>query len=111
MAPIIEQVLTAIISSCKSDAGIIKEVEKGQKEAFSLDSDSEDEEGTDKLVGMDVDVSFLDEKSSAVHALGNICLFCPSLIMNRLPEILEVLKDLEFYFHENIRYHVCLTYT
>jgi hypothetical protein len=38
-----------------------------------LDSDSEDE---GELVGVDVDVNFLDEQSAAVHALGNIALFC-----------------------------------
>lgn len=109
MAPIIEQVLTEVLSSCKSDKGVvtINDTNTAAKQ-FSLDSDSEDE---DKAIGMDVDVNFIDEKSSAVHALGNLCLFCPGLIINRLPEILEVLSDIAFYFHENIRYHVCLTYT
>jgi hypothetical protein len=72
-----------------------------------LDSDSEDEAD---LVGMDVDVNFIDEKSAAVHALGNISLFCPSLILPRMQEIMDVLSEISFYFHENIRYHVCLTY-
>jgi len=51
---------------------------------------------------MDVDVNFIDEKSSAVHALGNI--------LPRMQEILDVLNEISFYFHENIRYHVCQTY-
>ena len=59
---------------------------------------------------MDVDVNFIDEKSSAVHALGNIALFCPGLILPRMPKILDVLDGISFYFHENIRYHVCMTY-
>lgn len=59
---------------------------------------------------MDVDVNFIDEKSSAVHALGNICLSCPTQVLPRLPEILDTLSELGFYFHENIRYHVCQTY-
>jgi hypothetical protein len=69
-----------------------------------LDSDSEDEA---ELVGMDVDVNFIDEKSSAVHALGNICLSCPTQVLPRMNEILDTLSELGFYFHENIRYHVC----
>lgn len=72
-----------------------------------MGSESEDEA---ELVGMDVDVNFIDEKSSAVHALGNICLFCPTLILPRMDEILNVLSEISFYFHENIRYHVCMTY-
>lgn len=63
------------MNSCKSSSGIRQEVEEKPKEAFSLDSDSEDEAD---LVGMDVDVNFIDEKAAAVHALGNLCLFCPT---------------------------------
>ena len=107
MAPVINQVLDEILKSCKSEAGMKTEVEPKPKEAFSLDSDSEDEA---ELVGMDVDVNFLDEKSAAVHALGNIGLFCSSLILPRLKEIIDVLGELADYFHENIRYHVCMTY-
>lgn len=59
---------------------------------------------------MDVDVNFIDEKSSAVHALGNIALFCSGLILPRMQEIMEVLNDVAFYFHSNIRFHVCMTY-
>lgn len=108
MAPIIDQVLTAVLASCKSEKGIVKVEENAQNKQFSLDSDSDDEGG---VIGMDVDVNFIDEKSAAVHALGNLCVFCPSLVFARLPEILEVLKDIAFYFHENIRFHVCLTYS
>ena len=107
MAPIINQVLDEILKSCKSEAGVTQELETKKKEAFSLDSDSEDEA---ELVGMDVDVNFIDEKSSAVHALGNIALFCSGPILPRLSEIVEVLSELGEYFHENIRYHVCMTY-
>lgn len=107
MAPIMDQVLKEVLSSCASSVGINKETEKKQKDQFSLDSDSDDEE----VVGIDVDINFLDEKSSAVHTLGNLCLFSPSLTFPRIQEILDTLKEIEMYFHENIRYHVCLTYT
>jgi hypothetical protein len=56
---------------------------------------------------MNVDVNFIDEKSAAVHSLGNIALFCSGLILPRLKEIVDTLSDLGHYFHENIRYHVC----
>jgi len=56
---------------------------------------------------MDVDINFIDEKASAVHALGNIALFCSGLILPKMKEILDVLNEIAFYFHENIRYHVC----
>ena len=92
MAPIINPILDEIIKSCKSNAGVREELEKKPKEAFSLDSDSEDEAD---LVGMDVDVNFIDEKSAAVHALGNICLMCPSLILPRIQEILATLSGLK----------------
>ena len=81
------------------------EIEPKPKEAFSLDSDSEEDEG--ELVGMDVDANFIDEKAAAVHALGNIGLFCSGLILPRLTEVIKVLSEIGDYFHENIRYHVC----
>lgn len=107
MAPIINQVLDEILKSCKSEAGFQEEHEKKAKDAFSLDSDSEDEA---ELVGMNVDINFIDEKSAAVHALGNLGLFCSGLLLPRLKEIVDVLADIGDYFHENIRYHVCMTY-
>jgi len=72
-----------------------------------LDSDSEDESEEE---GMDVYMDFIDEKSSAVHALGNLCLCCPGLALERMPEILAALSDISFYFHENVRFHASLTY-
>ena len=107
MAPIIDKVLDEVLKSIKSTAGVLESRAEQTKDAFSLDTDSEDEAA---LVGMDVDVNFIDEKSSAVHALGNIALFCPGLILPRMQEILEVLGEVAFYFHENIRFHVCMTY-
>ena len=82
MAPIIDQVLTEVLNSCKSNAGIREEYAEKPKEAFSLDSDSEDDEA--ELAGMDVDVNFIDEKTSAVHALGSIALFCTTQILPRM---------------------------
>lgn len=46
-----------------------------------------------------------------MHALGNICLNCMTLVFPNLPVIISSLQDIAFYMHENIRYHVCLTMT
>ena len=103
MAPIINVVIDEILKTCKSEEGVKQQVEEKTKDAYALDSDSDEGE----LVGIDVDVNFIDEKSAAVHALGNISLFCLDLLMPRMEEILAALSDISFYFHENIRYHVC----
>ena len=60
---------------------------------------------------MNIDTNFLDEKSSAIHALGNMGLYCSSLMFPKLEVVIKTLSELGFYFHENIRYHVCLTLT
>lgn len=86
MAPIMDKVLTQVLISCKSNAGIKQEIAERPKEAFSLDSDSEESDG--ELVGMDVDVNFIDEKASSVHCVGTLMLYCPAAIMHRLDEIL-----------------------
>lgn len=43
MAPIMDKVLTQVLESCKSDMGIKHEIAETKKDAFSLDSDSEEE--------------------------------------------------------------------
>jgi len=72
-----------------------------------LDSDSEDEE----LKELDIDVNFIDEKSSAVHCLGNMFMFAPSLLAPQLDEILKHLGEVAFFFHENIRLQAVQTYS
>lgn len=84
--------------------------EQGEKKKdFSLDSDSEAE--GDEVVGMEIDINFIDEKSSAVHCIGHICVFAMASVYEHLPTIMNELKELHKYFHENIRYHICLTYS
>ena len=86
---------------------IEKTAEKKKDAGFSLDSDSDDDE---EVVGLELDTNFIDEKTSAVHALGNLCLNCSGVIQPYMQEILKTLDDVSMYFHENVRYHVCLTY-
>ena len=59
---------------------------------------------------MDVDLNHLDEKAAAVNSLGILCMYCPSLCQSKSKEILDTLENLQFYFHENIKFHVCLAY-
>jgi len=75
-----------------------------------LESDSDDD-GEQKVSSIDIDQSFIDEKAAAIHALGNIFMNCSSLCFPNLPMIITTLKEMLFYMHENIRYHVCLTFT
>lgn len=111
MNPIVDIVLREIIKACKSESGLVKKTEPSEKKKeFSLDSDSEDDDD-EGYVGVDVDVNFIDEKSAAVHALGNICLNCTEKTLEHFNDIIACLDELAFYFHENIRYHVCMTYT
>jgi hypothetical protein len=108
IAPIFDKILEEVIKSCNSDSGIKKNLVEKEKEGFSLDSDSDFE---DEIEGVDVDINFLDEKSAAISAMGNLALNCPGLMLPKLKEVLETLDQMKDYFHENIRYHTCLTLT
>jgi len=109
---ILPVILEEVLKTCASEEGIrettMDDINKAKQGDFSLDSDSE--EGAGDIVGMDIDVNFLDEKSSAVHCLGHLCLFAMPCLFDQLPKVLATLKELQKYFHENIRYHICMTY-
>uniref|UniRef100_A0A7S3FVR3 Importin N-terminal domain-containing protein n=1 Tax=Strombidium rassoulzadegani TaxID=1082188 RepID=A0A7S3FVR3_9SPIT len=106
--PIVDQVLTQILKTCTQELEFKKVEEKGDeaKQKFSLDSDSEDQ----ALMGIDVDVNQLDEKTAAVNALGIICLHSPESVEPRMQEIVNALEGLQFHFHENVKFHVSLAY-
>lgn len=103
MAPLIPTIIEPILAVASADLAM-KTAPKAAKE-FSLDSDSDDED----VVG--IDLEGVDEKTSAIHAIGNIYLNCSALLEPYLERIVKVLKDLDGYCHENVRYHVCLSYT
>lgn len=109
MAPIFPTIFAEILKSITNEDGV-KEGDTKKKVTeggFSLDSDEEDEALTD----INIDVNFLDEKSSAIHTLGNLALYCPKIMMNHLEDAVNAILELGSYLHENIRYHVCLTLT
>lgn len=114
IGPIVPTILEEVLKSIASQGGIRETTmnqinAESKKKDFSLDTDSEEDD--DEVVGMDIDINFLDEKSAAIHCLGHLCLFAMPCLVDKLPQILNELKELHKYFHENIRYHVCMTYT
>ena len=76
---------------------------------FSLDSDSDDG-NLDGVLNMKVDLSCLDEKSAAVNALGYMFFSAPNTSKQAFTEINAALEHLQFYFHENVKYHVVQAY-
>ena len=106
MQVIFEPVVTEILTTLKKEDEFKETVEKKEEaKHFSLDSDSEGD-----LVGLDFDVSQLDEKTAAVNALGIICCHSPKCAQPKMKEILETFETLQSYFHENVKFHVCLAY-
>jgi hypothetical protein len=97
--PKLEALVQWCLKSCLSEEGI-KKVTK--KEEFSLDTDSENDEGKET----DVRTAFIDEKSAALLCLGELSLACPKEFMNYLDISLEVVEKMWDYFHENIRYQL-----
>jgi len=59
---------------------------------------------------INVDLNHVDEKASAINAIGIIGMNSPGLCAPRMKEILDTLEELQFYFHENIKFHVALSY-
>jgi len=74
-----------IVKICHEDAD--KRITEKTTPGFSLDSDSEDEPE-----GVDIDLSGLDEKSSAINALGIIGMNSPVLFSGRMQEFLSALE-------------------
>ena len=94
-APVFETVITEIIATCVKEDEMKESYEKKNEGAggqgFSLDSDSA---GEGELIGLDIDVATLDEKASAVNALGIIACHSPKLCQTRFKEILDALEKL-----------------
>ena len=95
--PYADQILAQALKSCEAQEGT--KIEENED-----DSDSEEEnDGVYK-----VRTVFLDEKTAALHTLGNLAIACPSKILANLPKIEQNLDVLFDYFHENIRMQ-CVT--
>ena len=57
-----------------------------------------------------VDLGSIDEKSAAVNGIGVLGQHVPKLMHQKLKEVMDCLETLQFHFHENIKYHVSLSY-
>lgn len=64
--------MPVVLKSASNNEGV--DYVKKKKTEFSLDTDSEDDEGDIKH--MNVKVSVMDEKASAIHALGSFAKSC-----------------------------------
>ena len=98
--PYADQILEQALKSCETQEGT--KIEVG--EADDDDSEEDEEEGGVYKVR----TVFLDEKTAALHTLGNLAIACPSKIiahMERIEKNFDILFD---YFHENIRMQ-CVT--
>lgn len=82
----------------KSAALNIPEPQKKIKD-FSLDSDSEDE--GEYLT--EVQVSEFDEKSAAIHALGELAKACPANFVPYFEQSYKILDDHHQFFYEQVR--------
>ena len=108
-APMLATLIPLAIKSCISDEGIKHEYQEKKKDDFSLGSESEEEEERD-LKGISVRTAFLDEKTSALHALGMFSISCPKAFLPHLPTCVQMLEVIWNYFNETVRYQVVQTY-
>lgn len=100
MAPIFNIILEQVLKTAASEKGINYENATKKEGGFSLGSDSEDE----GPCNIDINTDFIDEKSSAIHCIGNFGLNCSGLMFPHMENVCKHLEDVGFYFHENIRY-------
>ena len=104
IAPYFTQVMDEILKICSEE--IQQKTTEAPKQGFSLDSDSE---GGDVL-GVNIDIGHVDEKASAINALGILAMHAPLLCFSRMQEILAALEKNQFFFHENVKFHTVLAY-
>ena len=51
-----------------------------------------------------MDLNVVDEKSSAVSALGQVCMHAPKSCLPRLKEIADALEKTQMYAQSNVRF-------
>ncbi len=109
MAPIIPLIIEHILSSTETQI-CGEEVDKKGDQGAEFDLDSDDDDDGDDMI-MQYDLEGVDEQVSAIHCLGNLSLYCSELMQPYMTRIWEKLQNLGGYVHENVRYHICLTFT
>ena len=103
MEPFVEAVIQEAITSCENTDKVEVDVVEEEEE-----EDEEEEEEEEQTVS--VRTVFLDEKTAAIHTLGQIAIACPSKLPLYLERLLNSFEFLYNYFHENIRQQVVTTY-
>lgn len=108
LAPVFEQVMSTILETMNAEdqQEEVRDEKRDGAKGFSLDTDSEGE----GLIGMNVDIGQVDERSAAINALGIIAMHSPKLTANRMKDVLEAQERLHHHFHENVKFHVSQTY-
>lgn len=56
------------------------------------------------MVGVEMDLAIVDEKSSAVAALGQLGMHAPKSCLPRMKDIAEALEGLHHYAQSNVRF-------
>lgn len=96
---LLDKIAEIALTVAESQKGV--DYVKEKKGEFSLDTDSEDEEKSGRVVN--VKVGYMDEKASAIYALGAFAKACPTAFKPHWPRVLAILDDNYQQFYENIR--------
>lgn len=91
---IFDKILAEVLKSAEHDASV------PHKKTFSLDEDSEPEDGYKMR---DIKIPELDEKSAAIHALGALANACPLQFVPHFQQAYKILENNYQHFSENVR--------
>ena len=106
-ASLIDKVTNFAILIANSESGVSYESSKQGKD-FSLDTDSDEENQTGSAAK--VNMSFLDEKAAALHALGEFAQACPNAFAGFIERTIDTLEGTIDYFNDNIRTQTVICY-
>ena len=107
--PLLEKLVGFAFKSISSKDGMKKVKEKTGD--FSLDTDSEnDEEELTPGAGVKVQMSWLDEKAAAIHALGEFATSCCKGFSPYYQETLKHLEEVADHFYANVRQQTVVCY-
>lgn len=104
---LLDKVMPEVLKSASSNKGV--DYVKQKKQEFSLDTDSEDEYETD-FKNMNVKVTVMDEKASAIHALGSFAKSCNIPFQKYYKQVISILDENYNSFYDNIRVQCIITY-
>ena len=108
MAHILPVIIDPILESCES-----KITEQEDKQPTD-NSDSDEDKSDDESDQCDIDEGDLDEQTAAIHCLGSLALYCSGALqpyLDRVHAQFTKLGEQVPEVHENVRYHICTSYT